>query len=126
MIIQLSQFIKPALAATGDIVGNLNLPAGIPGTGASGMAEAGPFISNLIRFIIIVSGLFSLWQFLTGGLGYISSNGDKAKVQEANNKIMMSILGLIIIGASFVITAIIGALVFGDWTFIFNPKIQTL
>lgn len=103
-----------------DIIGKPKLP--VP----TNPSETTPLISSIVRFIVVIAGLFTLWQFLMGGLGYITAGGDKAKIQEAQQKIIMSILGMVIIAASFLIIGIVSQLLFGDFTYILNPKLQTL
>lgn len=116
----LNLIVKPVLAA--DIVGDLVLPGGIP----NAVSSAGPFISVIIRFIIIIGGLFTLWQFLTGGLGMITGGSDKGKISEAQNKITMAITGLAIMAASFLIIGIISQVLFGNFMTILNPQIETI
>jgi len=101
-----------------DFVGTIVAPPGIP----SDVGNTGSFISALIRFFVVVAGLFTLVQFLIGGFTYITSSGDKAKVTEATNKITNSIIGLVVIAASFVIIAIISKLLFGSFTKILIPS----
>jgi hypothetical protein len=105
-----------------DPVGVIALPTGVP----SEISSTTTVISGLIRFIIVIAGIFSLWQFLTGGLAFISSGGDKGKITEAQNKIQMSIVGLVIIAASFIIIAIISQLLFGSFTYILAPNIESI
>ena len=112
--------IKKAHAV--DVIGTITLPSGIP----SEVSQTGSFITAIIRFLIIIGGLFTLWQFLSGGLTYITSNGDKAKVTEAGNKITTSLIGLVIMVASFVIIAIISKILFGNFTAILVPKFVTV
>ena len=113
-------FIKTVHAE--DVVGTIALPSGFP----SEVGQTGSFITVIVRFFIIIGGLFTLWQFLSGGLTYITSGGDKAKVQEAGNKITMSIIGLVIMAASFIIIAIVSKLLFGDFTAILMPKFKSV
>lgn len=117
-------FIKTTYAAVDDVVGTIALPADIKIP--QDIAKTGDFITVIIRFIIIIGGLFTLWQFLSGGLGYITSNGDKAKIQEAGQKITTAITGLVIMAASFVIIAIISQLLFGSFTTILIPKFESV
>jgi len=116
-----SLFIKTVYAAD-DVVGDIVLPAGIP----SNIGKTGDFITAIIRFFIIVGGLFTLWQFLSGGLGYITSNGEKAKLQEASGKLTSALVGLIIMASSFIIIAIISQLLFGSFTAILIPKFTSV
>ncbi|TRZ49580.1 hypothetical protein D4S03_08090 [bacterium] len=113
-------FVKTAYAD--DVVGTIALPSGIP----SEIGQTGDFITAIIRFLLIIGGLFTLWQFLSGGLAYITSNGEKTKIQEAGTRITTAITGLVIMAASFVIIAIISRLLFGDFTTILIPKFITV
>lgn len=112
--------IKPVLAS--DFVGNVTLPTGIP----TATTSIGPFISTIIRFIIVIAGLFTLWQFLMGGLGMITGGADKGKIAEAQNKITMAITGLVIIAASFLIIGIVSQVLFGSFTAILIPQLQSV
>ncbi len=106
--------------AADDIVGTINPP----GTVIQNIGQTGSFITAIVRFITVIAGLYALWQFVTGGLGYITSGGDKGKIQQASQQIMMSILGLAVIGASFILAAIIGRLLFGAGFNLLNPTLQ--
>jgi hypothetical protein len=121
MINPFSQIINIAYAAD-DVIGTIIVPTGVP----SAAADTGGFISALIRFIMVIAGLFTLWQFLSGGLAFITSNGDKGKLTEAQNKIQMSIVGLIIMAASFIIIAIISKVLFGDFNTILAPNLTPI
>lgn len=114
-------FIQSAYAED-SIIGVISPPAGVP----SEVAKTTDLISVLIRFIVVIAGVFSLWQFLTGGLAFITSSGDKGKLTEAQNKIQMSLIGLVIIAASFIIIAIVSQVLFGSFTAILAPELQTI
>jgi len=103
-----------------DIVGTINPP----GTVIRDISQTGTFISAIVRFITVIAGLYALWQFITGGLGYITSGGDKGKVQAATQQILMSIVGLAIIGASFILASVIGRLLFGAGFNLLAPTLQ--
>ena len=105
-----------------DVVGTIALPSGV----VSDVGQTGNLISTIVRFFIIIAGLFTLSQFFIGGFTYITSGGDKAKVSEAGNKITMSLIGLVVIAASFVIIAIISQLLFGRFDAILNPTLKSV
>jgi len=117
----LQSIIKSAYAAT-DVVGIIDVPTGVP----SATTDTTNIISAVVRFIVVIGGIFALWQFLTGGLAFITSAGDKGKLTEAQNKIQMSLVGLVIIAASFIIIAIISQILFGDFTAILAPKLKSI
>lgn len=81
------------------------------------------FVSNLIKLITVVGGLLLFLNLVLAGLKYIMSGSDPKAISEAGSSITNSILGLVIIAASFIIVAIISLVFFGDPTFILNPKI---
>lgn len=114
----LNYLIRPVYAAT-DIVGTIKLPSGVP----SEVAKTGDFFSAIVRMLMVVGGIFTLWQFLSGGLEYITSGGEKAKITEASQKFTMSIIGLVAMTASFILIAIISQILFGSFTYILSPHL---
>lgn len=106
-----------------DAVGKLTLPAG-----TKIITDPSKLGSNLftpiVYVIIVVAGLWAFLQFLLGGMGYITASGDPKKVQESQNKIIHSIIGLAIMAASFVLAALVGQIFFDDPMFILNPSLK--
>lgn len=111
--------IAPVFA---QVVGTINPPQAI----IKNVTDTNNFISVIVRFVTVIAGLYSMWQFITGGIGYISSGGDKGKVQQSTQQINMAILGLVTIGISFILGSIIGRLLFGPTFDLFNPVLQTV
>src|SRR3989344_108765 len=105
-----------------NIVGTIEAP----GTIIQTPEQTGTFITAIVVFITVIAGLYAMWQFLTGGFGYITSGGDKAKIQQSTQQIMMAVVGLVIIGASFILGAIIGRLLFGPSFNLFAPTLLTV
>ena len=81
-------------------------------------------LSNIINFITVAAGLYALFNLVMAGLNFITSRGDPKGVDAAKQKIYMSIIGLVIIAASFLIAAILGKILFDDYGFILNPTIS--
>ena len=84
----------------------------------------GAFIANIIKLIIVVAGLFTVFNFIFAGFSYLSAGGDSKKVALASAKIWQSIIGLIIVVAAFVIGAIVSNIIFGDPARIFQLNIE--
>lgn len=108
--------------AEDDVIGVIEAPDSI----IKNIGQTNNFISAIVVFITVIAGLYAMWQFLSGGIGYISSGGDKAKVQQATQQITMAILGMVVIGASFILGSLIGRLLFGANFNLFNPSLQTV
>ena len=81
------------------------------------------FLSNLIRLAIVGAGLFAFINLILAGFQYIGSGGDVKATGAALNRINMSLVGLVVIVASFAIAGVIGLLLFGDASAILSPTI---
>lgn len=69
----------------------------------------GPIISSVVTILLIGAALIALFFLIFGGIRWITSGGDKAKVESARGTIIASIIGLIIsLLAFFIITVVLG------------------
>jgi len=84
------------------------------------------FISNMIKVVSVVAGVFVLFNFITAGFTYISASGDSGAYAKIGEKLSLSATGLLLIVASYTIAGILGLLIFGDATYIINPQIPTV
>lgn len=84
-------------------------------------------ISAIIGVMTIAAGIWFLFQILTGGLNWLSSEGDKTKLQDAHKRITQAFVGLIIVVAGWTILALAGQFLGFDFL-IRNPAeiIRTL
>jgi len=78
-------------------------------------ANIGKLLTPLIANVFIISGLFAFFVIIFAGFTYITGAGDKNKMTQATNMLTYSILGLVIIGAAYLITRIIGKLLGFDF-----------
>ena len=76
---------------------------------AYGPGSLGTLIGNVVGFGITIAAVFTLIWLLLGGIQWITSSGDKAKVEEARDRITQAIVGLAIVmsvwGLWFLITS---------------------
>jgi len=114
--------IKQVIAATGDVVGTFSPPGKIP----QYQTDTVGFVSAFIKVFVIVAGIYTLWQLLLGGFGYISASGDKTKTEQASKRITMAIIGIIVIASSFLLIAIISFILFGKADAILNPQLEVI
>jgi hypothetical protein len=82
---------------------------------AEGMPHGGfdvvqAFITWGLSLIFVIAGLAAFLFLLWGGISWISSGGDKEKIESARNKIVYAIIGLIIILSSYLIVRTVGQL----------------
>lgn len=67
----------------------------------------GPIIGNAVTFILVIAAIISLFFLIFGGIRWITSGGDKAKVDSARQTITAAIVGLIISFLSFFILNVV-------------------
>jgi uncharacterized membrane protein len=81
------------------------------------------FISNLLKFLTIIAGVWALFNLIMAGFQYLSSQGDPKMVENAWKQIYMSLMGMVVIVVAYALTALISYILFGDASIILNPKI---
>jgi len=65
--------------------------------------DVGEFINKLLRLVMMISSLLVFFQLILGGIEWITSGGDKGKVESARGKITAAVIGLIIVASSYAI-----------------------
>ncbi len=124
-------FSSPVMAQEDSVFGEIEAPAGV----AELNTQAGEasnniglliFVSNIIKVASIVAGIWVLFNFIFAGFTYISANGDSGAYSKIGEKLALSATGLLLIVAAYTIAGILGLLIFGDATYIINPKIPTV
>lgn len=123
-----SILVSPAAAFAQDSVfGKVDAPPGVQQYNDQVGGENGIglilFMSNLIRIATIIAGIIVFVNFILAGYSYISSDGSAKVNEEVKNKLTYSVIGLLLIVASYTIIAIISLLLFGRADFILNPTI---
>lgn len=89
-------------------------PKGIP-TGGAG--TVGKIISVGVNTLYIVAIILALGFLIYGGFQWMTSEGDKQKLQAARKKLFYAVAGLIVVLLAYLIVNIIGGL-FGINNFI--------
>lgn len=86
----------------------------IPIQGVSGMPSGSSVIptaiNSIFTLIFVIAGIVALFFIIYGGISWITSAGDKEKIQAARGKIVYAIIGLIIILSSYLIISTVGNL----------------
>ncbi len=76
-----------------------------PPTGFS--KNIGNWITSVMTFIMIICSLLVLGFLIWGALNWITSGGDKGKVDQARQKMIAAVVGLIIVAASYAILMLV-------------------
>ena len=93
-----------AYAAPGDQYLDDVMPDGSLG-GSTDDAEGGllGIVKNIINIIIGVVGIIAVVMMIMGGISFIISQGDSAKVTKARNTILYGVVGLVVALLAFAI-----------------------
>ena len=80
-------------------------------------------ISNLLKLVFVVAGIYTLINIVSAGIMYVSAGDNPDVIKQAWDKILMSLIGLAIMAGAFIIVAIVSYVLFGDPMVILNPTI---
>lgn len=80
----------------------------IAGSGAEGLRQVTDAVSSIVGVMTIGAGIWFLFQFLVGGLNWITAGGDKGKLTEARDRLTNAFIGLIVVVAGWGILALAG------------------
>lgn len=86
-------------------------------TGAGGIST---FLSQLIALIYSVAAIVLIFMLLWGAFQWMTSGGDKEKIEAARNRIIHAIIGLILFAIAFAVIQVLG--VFTGFTFFVGQK----
>ena len=67
----------------------------------------GIWITGVASLLIAIIVLLVFFQLIMGGFSWITSGGDKGKTDEARNRLVAAIIGLLIIAASYAVLVVL-------------------
>ncbi len=99
------------MAQCNDIFGCITPP--VNGQGNDPVQSVGGLFTFLIRAVISIAALVTLVYMLWGGFDWVTSNGEKEKIQKAQMKITYAVIGIIFIILSFSIFGVVAGNMLG-------------
>lgn len=81
------------------------------------------FIGNIVKYMIVIAGLYALFNLILAGYSFMSAGGDPQKIAGSWAKIWQTLLGLTVAVGAFVLAAIFGKLLFNDYNYLLQLKI---
>ncbi|NCN45609.1 MAG: hypothetical protein COU63_03680 [Candidatus Pacebacteria bacterium CG10_big_fil_rev_8_21_14_0_10_36_11] len=98
------------IAATLDLAKSAS-QGNLPGAGSSDPQKGfGDFLSGLMGGIMVLAAIMVLLFLIWGAIDWITSAGDKGKLEAARNKITNSLIGLVVLAATTAIFMLIQSL----------------
>jgi len=109
-IITLSFWLTPAIASAQSIC-----PSGGSFSNLCNLKvdKAGGIVGAVVQLLLIIAIVVSLLFLIWGGIRYISSGGDKGKVDQARSTLTAAIIGLVIALLAFFIVNVVLYMVTG-------------
>lgn len=85
-----------------------NIARNDPAGGVRGLTAVTKTVSSIIGIMTVAAAIWFIFQFLTGGFFWITSGGDKSKLETARHRINDAFVGLLIVVAGWAILALAG------------------
>ncbi len=108
------------------VIGTIPPPSPLAKFGPVQAGGIGTFINLLVDIIIVAAGLYALFNLLLAGYAFMSAGDDPKKMAAAWGKIYQTVLGLVVVAGAFVLAAIFGWLIYGNFNALLKPSIPTL
>lgn len=103
----------PVRAANEDISSEIQVVEGEGGLGFN-IPSFGDILTFIVRLFFVIAGIFALVYLLLGAFSWITSGGDKDKVEKARDKIQAALIGVILIIIVVAIVATLEQIVFQE------------
>lgn len=104
-----------------DFIGTVKPPAAVGG----GLEVLPSFINKILITLIIGAGIYALFNLVLAGYAFMSAGDDPKQMAGAWAKIWQTLLGLAFAAGAFVLAAIFGQIIFGDYNAILQIKFFT-
>lgn len=105
------------------VFGKIPVPTPLAKFGEFGI---GNFLNLIFKLMIVGASIYALFNLILAGYAFMSAGDDPKKVEGAWAKIWQTMLGLLFTAGSFLLAALFGKIIFGEWYAILNPSIPTL
>jgi len=99
-----SNLISPTIAQAVEFdIGQAAQDANIPGTADYDATDPeggfGVLLGKILNIVVVIAALLVFMYLIWAGIEWITSAGDKGKLENARNKITQSIVGLIVLAS---------------------------
>jgi hypothetical protein len=111
----LPQFGLVAYAGGGTLCPSSGDFTGLPGCGGKAITSAtvGSYVSTAVTLLLVFAVILALFFLIWGGVRWIMSGGDKAKVTAARDTIIAAIVGLVLALLAYAILNLVMVIVTG-------------
>ncbi|MDA1080002.1 MAG: hypothetical protein O2840_04930 [bacterium] len=119
------------LFATNLGIGKIAVPPGVDkyqdaAAGSGATIGIMLFISMLVKFAMIVAGIWAMLNILLAAYQFFNNKGDAGQYQKVSQQITNTVMGLVLLMSLYTIVAVIGLIFFGDAGYILNPTLKPI
>ncbi len=82
------------------------------------------FLSSLIKFANVIAGIWVAFNVVFAAFDYLGGQGSAEAHKKVRERITMSVVGLLLLVVAYVATAMISLLLFGDASYVLQPKLE--
>jgi len=115
--------MNKVLADTTEFIGGSITNPSPYGSAIGGSGGLMLFLTNIIRLVFVVAGIYAFVNLIIAGYQYMSAGGDSKALNAAWSRIWQTLLGLAIIVGSFALISLFGYIFFGAGYNILSPII---
>ncbi|MCL2110206.1 hypothetical protein FWH30_01325 [Microgenomates group bacterium] len=105
-----------AMSSSSVLAETITKPRWAIGGDGDGKSQLGNIISNVLNIVFAVGVILALFYLIWGAFTWITSGGDKAKTADARNKIIASVVGLILLAATWAFLNLVLTVIYGSGT----------
>ncbi len=81
-----------------------------PSSGVEAVGQFNNVVQVIITSLLVVASIFFVFNFIIGGIRWITSGGDKARIEGARSSILNAVVGLVVVFSVFVILSLLESL----------------
>jgi hypothetical protein len=99
------------------------IPSGIPETLTGGLNTTGTsFIQLILNFIFLGAAFIAVIMIIFSGIQWVTSQGEPGKMAAARSRLMYAVIGLVVVGLSFLIVRVVITVIGANPTTFINVK----
>lgn len=107
------------------LFGVVRPPAGVASRfGTDPAAGIGSLLQLFFNILITAGGIYAVFNFILAGYAFLSAGDNPKGVETAWAKIYQTIIGLVFLVGAFLISGVIGLLVYGRADALLNPTLD--
>lgn len=106
-----------------ELFGQVAPPPGVSRFSGGSLEGVPVFLDIIVKTIVVGAGFYAFFNLLLAGYAFMSAGDDPKKIQGAWAHIYQTLIGLAFTAGSFVLAAIFGKLLFGDYSALLQFRI---